>query len=135
VQQCIKSITAHLSEFPHQFTAFQHLYTHLKCFNRRYDALTSRSCAVTLTRHGPAASAFLYTLMVLSRDNTVCNRSLLKYFKAETVFAELQSLRTSGATLPSSCSLLLTMSLAEIARVGDLLSNCPQVRCPNHFCP
>ncbi len=65
----------------------------------------------------------------MSRDNVVCNRSLLKYFKVEAMFTELQSLRAAGTTLSANATPIPTMSLAEVMRNADLLCNCTQVRC------
>lgn len=63
----------------------------------------------------------------MSRDNVVCNRSILKYFKAEAMFTELQALRSSGGTIPVNATPIPTMSLAEVTRAADLLSNCTHV--------
>lgn len=79
-----------------------------------------------MNRHGAAAAAVCHTLLVMSRDNIVCNRSILKYFKVETIFTELQSLRASGATLPGQDTPIPTMSLAEVTRAADLMCNSQQ---------
>jgi hypothetical protein len=98
-------------------------------FLDRFDALSSRAVASVLTRHGVASAVTCHILLLISRDNIVCNRSMLKYFKAETLFTELQSLRAAGATLPGSTTAVPTMSLAELTRSADLLCNCTQVCC------
>lgn len=71
----------------------------------------------------------------MSRDNIVCNRSILKYFKVETIFTELQSLRAAGATLPGHDAPIPTMSLAEVTRAADLMCNSQQVRHVITFLP
>ena len=68
----------------------------------------------------------LQALLLLSRDNIVCNRSLLKWVKAEAVFTEMQGLRAQAATLPPNATPIPTVSLAEVTRAADMLSNCPQ---------
>jgi shikimate 5-dehydrogenase len=88
----------------------------------------SRIVTLTLTRHGAAVAAVAHTLLVMSRDNVVCNRSLLKYFKVEAIFTEIQSMRASGTTLSACATPIPTMSLAEVMRNADLLCNCTQVR-------
>lgn len=93
----------------------------------RYDALALRATASVLNRHGAAAAATCHTLLMMSRDTIVCNRSILKYFKAEAIFTELQALRSSGGTLPVNATPIPTMSLAEVTRAADVLCNCTQV--------
>jgi hypothetical protein len=99
-------------------------------FIPRYDSLSSRASASVLTRYGPAAAAACHTLLIMSRDNIVCNRSILKFFKVDSVFTELQSLRAAGATLPANATPMPTMSLAEVTRAAELLCNCAQVLLP-----
>ena len=96
---------------------------------RMYDALAHRAILTAVTRHGAAAGGMLLALMNLSRDNTVCNRSLMKWVKAEAVFTEMQALRAAAASLPPDAAAIPTMSLAE---VQVLLSSCSTA--PNPMC-
>jgi hypothetical protein len=128
--QSIKYITAPSSTLPPHQSVTLFLFAtgfRLDFSITRYDALAARTVATTLSRHGAAAAATCHLLLNMSRDNIVCNRSALKYFKVETIFTELQSLRAAAVTLPPRATPIPTMSLAEVTRSADLLCNCLQV--------